>query len=227
MEERRTKLEDELDEMIKTLEKLQEQLEDKNPNQTEQEIENIQLKIILLNSIEEQNQQIDKQNQQTKEQNIQIDKQNEQIEKANQFFQTLNIAVDGKLSNMALFHSKTTREDFHKLKTIVEQYLESAQQHLKNKQTFMEEDLINQFNETNLKSINSKFNEDSIPFVNREEETKAIINGIISDFLEVEDQTLGKKITNLTWFGSSGIGKTRLAKSIFFQPKFKKKFKQT
>ncbi|KAJ3434085.1 centromere protein j [Anaeramoeba flamelloides] len=258
LKEKRNKLEEELLEMRKelkelnkksslkikilnTVEKLQEQLEDKNPNQTKQEIENIQLKIYLLNSIEEQNQQIDKQNEQTKEQNQQIkeqnqqiDKQNEQvkeqnqqIEKANQFFQTLNIAVHGKLNNMALFHSKTTREDFHKLKTIVEQYLESTQQHLKNKQTFMEEDLINQFNETNLKSINSKFNEDSIPFVNRKEETKAIINGIISDFLEVEDQTLGKKITNLTWFGSSGIGKTRLAKSIFFQPKFKKKFKQT
>ncbi|KAJ3449037.1 disease resistance protein rp [Anaeramoeba flamelloides] len=186
--------------------------------------------IFLVGDIQEQNEQI-------KEQNLQIEKQDQQIEKQmNKSKNKMNnqrtkqtdrqTKYHGKKNNLALFHSKTIQKGFDKLKTIVEQYLDSTQKQ-KNKQTFEEDDLINKFNETNLRVINTKFNEDSIPFVNREEEMEEIINGIISDFLEVEDQTLGKKITNLTWFGSSGIGKTRLAKSIFFQPKFKKKFKQT
>ncbi|KAJ3424715.1 transcription initiation factor tfiid subunit [Anaeramoeba flamelloides] len=180
--------------------------------------------------IKEQNKQIDKQNEQIDKQDLRIEKQNEQTKEQNQLIEKLNqrldIADHGKKNNLDLFHFKPTQEGSLKLKTMVEQYLDFTQQQ-KNKQTLEDEDLINKFNETNLRMINSKFNEDSIPFVNREDEMKEIINGIISDFLEVEDQTLGKKITNLTCFGSSGIGKTRLAKSIFFQPKFKKKFKQT
>ncbi|KAJ3430740.1 transcription initiation factor tfiid subunit [Anaeramoeba flamelloides] len=201
--------------------------QDERIKEQNQQIDKQNLQIEKQNElIKEQNKQIKEQNKQIDKQNVQIGKQNQQIIEQNKFFQKLNITDHGKKNNLALFHSKTIQKGFDKLKTIVEQYLDSTQKQ-KNKQTFEEDDLINKFNETNLRVINTKFNEDSIPFVNREEEMEEIINGIISDFLEVEDQTLGKKITNLTWFGSSGIGKTRLAKSIFFQPKFKKKFKQT
>ncbi|KAJ3435718.1 hypothetical protein M0812_17756 [Anaeramoeba flamelloides] len=63
--------------------------------------------------------------------------------------------------------------------------------------------------------------EEIIPFVNRKEEMQEIATGMISDFLSMKSDLHGsKKFSNITWFGSSGCGKTRMSKTIFFRKSF-------
>ncbi|KAJ6235344.1 hypothetical protein M0813_28625 [Anaeramoeba flamelloides] len=54
---------------------------------------------------------------------------------------------------------------------------------------------------------------------------KEIIEGMIDDYFSMEREKVGsRKHTNLTWFGSSGCGKTRMSKCIFFQQSFQNIF---
>ncbi|KAJ3424222.1 protein networked 4a [Anaeramoeba flamelloides] len=193
------------------------------------------------NQIDKQNQQIDKQNVQIKEQNLQIDKQNEQIEKQDQKIKEQNTLIkeqknridqqQGRVNMNALTkktkdliivkvpQNLTQEQKTQEIKKILKCFLKHSKENIKNKKKPPNK----LFNEQSLIKTIDEFNEDSIPFVNRKHEIGEIVKGIICDFLRLEDQS-GKKITNLTWFGSSGIGKTRLAKTIFYQESFKKEF---
>ncbi|KAJ3451415.1 zinc finger protein [Anaeramoeba flamelloides] len=176
--------------------------------------------------IDKQDQRIDKQNELIKEQNLEIKEQNELIKEENnridKQFERVNMSALTKNTKDLSIGKVTKNQQEHKTQEFVLQKIKKLGEEFLQK-TQLRKDSY--FKLESLNDISSNFQykdiEEIIPFVNRKEEMQEIATGMIEDFLSMKSDLHGsQKFTNLTWFGSSGCGKTRMSKSIFFRNSF-------
>ncbi|KAJ3428897.1 hypothetical protein M0812_24233 [Anaeramoeba flamelloides] len=166
----------------KLTKKLEERLDNKNTNLTDQEQENIQLKIFLLNSIEEQNLQIE-------EQNIQIDKQNEQIKEQNILIDKQNKLI--KEQNQRIELSQTNQLNL--IETTKKMKMFSIEKN-KKKQQFEKKEK----------------GEGLLEFVDREEELETMFDILEKNFNERGYEKEKRAHNFILIPGGAGLGKTRL-----------------
>ncbi|KAJ6245358.1 hypothetical protein M0813_20310 [Anaeramoeba flamelloides] len=206
--------------ILNTVEKLTAKLEDnKNSNLTEQEIENIQIKIFLLNSIKELNEQIDKQNEQIKkqneqikEQNQQIEEQNQQIDKQNKRIKKQNLQIDKQNqriekkeqkinSNMFTLKTKIGDMNLGRGNNIDDHSINNnSMEQITNKNSLEQQFEIFRRNESNFQLNNSQDSDNFIDFT--------LGNYLIKNKNPNLNEEL-KKINQLILIGVSGCGKTK------------------